>query len=370
MKNTIEYDIIIDPEFESQIPPLTPEQFADLEELMLCDGCLTPLIVWSGCNILLDGHNRKAICDKYGIDYKVRELCFDSRESAADWIDAQQLGRRNLTPVQMSIIRGRRYNRQKGTWGGDHRIEKASSQNEGLRTAEKIARVYGVSRATVERDGRFVDAVKKLGIKKQAVRGDITAPRHKVIELVQQLGDHPSAEQIEQVKKQVTAPHVSKNSGDNEWYTPRQYIQLARQVMGGIDLDPASCEAANKVVQAARFYDEDEDGLIQDWQGRVFMNPPYAQPHIQRFCEKLARHISSGEVSEAVVLVNNATETRWGQMLLGLAAAVCFPAGRVKFWHPEKVSAPLQGQMILYFGSEREKFTHLFKEEGVICHGR
>jgi ParB family chromosome partitioning protein len=170
--------------------------------------------------------------------------------------------------------------------------------------------------------------------------------------------------------REITGAHVSRNAGDNEWYTPKEYIELVRNVMGGIDLDPASSQTANEIVQAMEFFNREDDGLSRKWRERVFMNPPYAQPYIQKFIEKLIDHVVAGEVAQAVVLVNNATETRWGQLLLHHASAVCFPAGRVKFWHPEKTSAPLQGQMIAYIGNNVDAFTKSFSNKGVVCHGR
>ena len=161
--------------------------------------------------------------------------------------------------------------------------------------------------------------------------------------------------------------HVAHNSGVSEWYTPAEYIEAARRVMGGIDLDPASCEAANAVVGASRFYSEADNGLAHDWAGRVWMNPPYAQPTIGHFCRRLADSHRAGLVPEAVALTNNATETGWFQELAAAAAAICFPRGRVRFWHPERESAPLQGQALVYLGPHACDFEVEFQDFGFVA---
>ena len=143
--------------------------------------------------------------------------------------------------------------------------------------------------------------------------------------------------------------------------------------MGGIDTDPASCEAANATVKAVTYYDLKSDGLKKKWFGRVFMNPPYAQPLIAEFSRAVASKYSNGEISEAIILVNNATETEWFGDMVKQSAAVCFPKGRIKFVdkNGNPGGAPLQGQAILYMGKNKAKFATSFAGFGwvsEICH--
>lgn len=167
----------------------------------------------------------------------------------------------------------------------------------------------------------------------------------------------------------MTIPHVANNSGNNEWYTPAEYIEAAHNVMGGIDLDPASSETANAIIGAASYHTAEDDGLGYEWGGRVWMNPPYAGELIGRFTAKLAAHFQNGDVTEAIALVNNATETAWFADLVGVSTAIVFPRSRVKFWKPNgELGAPLQGQAILYMGKNKDSFLNEFGRFGWGAH--
>lgn len=165
-------------------------------------------------------------------------------------------------------------------------------------------------------------------------------------------------------------PHVSFNAGNNQWYTPPEYIVAARQVLGVIDLDPASSDIANRCVRATHYYTAESDGLAYSWTGRVWMNPPYAAELIGKFADKLIQHFAAGEVTKAIVLVNNATETNWFQGLLGQSSAVCFPRQRVRFLDPAgNPGAPLQGQAVLYLGDSASDFAREFAVFGKVLFG-
>jgi len=168
--------------------------------------------------------------------------------------------------------------------------------------------------------------------------------------------------------KSAKSPHVSQNTGESEWYTPFEYIACAHSVMGRIDLDPASSELANKTVRASKIYTAKNDGLSKVWGGKVWMNPPYSAELVRQFVSKFAKHVNNKDISEGMVLVNNATETQWFNELVSVSNAVLFPAGRVKFLDPSgKPGAPLQGQALTYSGKNLEKFIDEFGGFGWIA---
>ena len=165
--------------------------------------------------------------------------------------------------------------------------------------------------------------------------------------------------------KIANGAHVGNNSGNSEWYTPQKYVEAVHEVMGFIDTDPCSCEAANEVVRAETFFTEEQDGLQQEWHGCVYVNPPYGDGTVEEFAVKLLLELDAGRATQAIFLVNNCTETKWFQTLVSHAAAVCFPCGRISFWSPDRASkTPLQGQAILYFGTNAKRFKRVFSGIG------
>jgi phage N-6-adenine-methyltransferase len=176
-----------------------------------------------------------------------------------------------------------------------------------------------------------------------------------------------SSEILQQEQDETSSTRLSSFSGDNEWYTPAKYIELAREVLGEIDLDPASNAFAQKTVKAKNFYNVETNGLDKKWSGTVWMNPPYSNPEIQQFTEKLVEGIKSKSVSAAIVLTNNSGDTGWHHNLANVSSAICITLGRIKFESPTRDSnSPAMGQSFFYFGNSPDKFARVFASIGRI----
>jgi hypothetical protein len=150
-------DVRVDEGFAALIPPLTPGERAELERRLLAEGCREPLLAWDG--VLIDGHNRLAICRAHGLPFRVRAEHFPDRAAAEAFIIAIHMGRRSLSAEATAYFRGRRYLAEKRGHGGARPRASANAQDAPLKTAERLAAEYRVNQATVRRDAHFARAV-------------------------------------------------------------------------------------------------------------------------------------------------------------------------------------------------------------------
>jgi phage N-6-adenine-methyltransferase len=194
----------------------------------------------------------------------------------------------------------------------------------------------------------------------------------------QRLASLPKEEQeakIERTKQKVSAaldPDTVRGTewtGEFERYTPPEYIDAVRKVLGEIDLDPASNKQAQKWITAKKFFSANENGLKQEWHGRVFLNPPYHRTLMPDFIDKLVAELDSGRVTAAVLLTNNCTDTDWFVTAVRACNGVCFTRGRIAFLRPEgdtvvAMGSPPQGQIFFYYGKAVERFESTFQSIG------
>jgi len=349
----------IDAEFANLCPPLSADEAATLEESLLAEGCRDALVVWAEQDILLDGHNRKRICDAYGLAYRTVGVSLPDREAAIAWVLRNQLGRRNLHPDAASLMRGRLYNLQKkapgAPIGNDNRAIQRDQNDPIERTADRLSAELGVSAPTIKRDGKFAEAV------------DVLRPFVPDIDRRVMAGDIPSRRAvIEAAREPEGAPHLLiSQSTSSEWYTPEGYIAAARAVMGGIDCDPASHDLAQAWIRASTYYTAETDGLAHDWNGRVWLNPPWGRL-TGDFIAKLSGEMAAGHVCEAIVLVNaHATDTHWFQPLWD--GLLCFTNHRINYESPSAGgNGSTHGSVFVYFGPHRQRFINAFGVWGTI----
>lgn len=178
---------------------------------------------------------------------------------------------------------------------------------------------------------------------------------------------HITEDVSERLRRQTQ--HIQDKLGDgDEWLTADSpYLKGARTVLGGIDLDPASCEAANKIIRAKTFWSKEDDGLSKDWFGRVWLNGPFSYPLVEQFTVKAVDQYEHGKTKATIILTNNATDADWCQLLLK-RFPVCFPKGRVPFWREgrEGVGGARQGQAFSYLGPDEGLFIRTFQPLGTI----
>lgn len=170
-----------------------------------------------------------------------------------------------------------------------------------------------------------------------------------------------TAAHVEQVVERHLDPMaVHFSSSSPEWYTPKDIIERAIAVMGGIDLDPCSNKGVPN-VPASKHYTEDDDGLAWDWEGRVYMNPPYGRG-IGEWVTKLMDDYAVGICTAAIALVPARTDTDWFRKLRD--TYICFIDGRLKFSGHQN-SAPFPSAVI-YIGPNEEGFIEHFGAIGDI----
>lgn len=150
-------------ELRDFIVPLDDGQLFQLEKNILAEGCREPIIIWKHNNkfVIVDGHNRYGICRKNKLPFKTKQIAFKNFEDAKAWMIDNQMGRRNLTPDQLSYYRGVKYlalRKKKGGYGN----VKSKGQNE-ITTSEMLANQFTVSESTVKRDAKFAEGLNIVG---------------------------------------------------------------------------------------------------------------------------------------------------------------------------------------------------------------
>ena len=265
-------ELRIDPEFASRIPPLTDDEYQQLEANILEDGVvINPIIVWNG--VIVDGHNRFRILENHPhIKYSIHEKSFDDRFEALAWICKTQLGRRNLTPVQKKYLVGKQYEAEKRCQGTNNQYVQAKSESSQIgnfhsigKTCERIAKENGTSKNSVIRAESFAKAVDLADEIEPGIRSDILSRNIKAttkdVEAIIQASPTERPDLITKLRS-APAPKKKESTGD------KAKIK---------DISDGLIKPRGKPTQTDMFYELDDalNGMIFRWKTCLAANSEY-----------------------------------------------------------------------------------------------
>lgn len=279
-------DIKIDAEFSALIPPLSAEERQQLEEnIVEHGGARDPLVVWAskGTLTLLDGHNRYEICTRLELPFDVHEMRFGSRDEAADWMDRNQLGRRNLHPDAFTLLLGRRYNRAKKQ--GERTDITSGKSCQKSTTAERLAKEHGVTEKTVRNAGKFAESVEKAKKLDPAIEAKVSAgkapPRAAVVKAAALLEKAPDRAREILASDKTMAEVVREEKKAEKERIKQEAVEK---------LSEAEAESFGITHCSLTEWDAPQCQL-------VFTDPPYHDKHVDRFRELgrfAIKHLDSG----------------------------------------------------------------------------
>lgn len=161
---------------------------------------------------------------------------------------------------------------------------------------------------------------------------------------------------------------INSDSGSDEYYTPIEIIEATRRVLEVINLDPASCEFANRIVKAERYFTIEDDGLSKSWgnKSHIWLNMPFGKKTNKPWINKLINEYKIGNVKEACCITFAATSESWFQPLL--QQPQCFLSKRTKYYSKDGTvfKSPPKGSVVTYFGPNVTKFAKEFRDLGTI----
>ena len=370
--------------YSEYFPSLSADEFAKLREDIRQHGQLDPIVLYDG--VILDGRHRYRACLELGISPKFKQSKASNDHEALCESSSRNLSRRHMTASQQAMVCAKmlpEFEAEAKKRQGERTDIRANlrgcSKATGSKASEEVAELGNISARSVESAKRVIDnGVADLAA--AVINGYIKVSRAEEVsklepdlqlEVVARVkGGERASDVVREIKTGTIEALHSSNS--NEWYTPSEYVEAARRVMGSIDLDPASCDQANETVNASTYYTKEDDGLSKPWFGNVWCNPPYGkeggESNQGRWTSRILGAYKSGEVDQATILVNAVTDRAWFQPFW--EHAICFVSRRIKFYSPDSKSAnPTHGSAIIYLGDNIAGFKEAFRAYGQIVIG-
>lgn len=386
---------------------LDGEALASMAQSIKENGQAIPCVLWG--DLLLDGRNRWRACELAGVEPWVEQRDFADYKAAGRWIMAVNWERRHSTPGERAMMMSdpevydlwvdeakerQVANLRRGTEapvmanlpqrGGGLLVNDGGgilrARDPGATTARaQAALAAGVSPRTIQ----SAVAVRQKGVPElieAASRGEVA------ISAAEQLTKLPPDEQrevvaagpeaVREVAAEIRKQPANFTSLSDLWFTPAKVIDAARELMGGFDLDPASCAEANETVGAATFFTQEDDGLAQTWHGRVWCNPPYGRDsddnksNQAKWTAYMADQYDAGNFVAGCLLVTFVPDRSWFERLWNYP--MCAFRDRLKFRTPggNVPASPTSANVVVYFGDDAEGFARIFSRFGRVIPSR
>lgn len=169
---------------------------------------------------------------------------------------------------------------------------------------------------------------------------------------------------------------VLVSSEHNSWYTPSYIIEMAREVMGSIGLDPASHAIPQAWIKAEEYYTERLDGLSRPWYGKCWLNSPYgktgSRSNQQIWSDRLLEAIRRGYVPEAIMLTKAVPGYKWWDELFNgkWPGPVCITRDRISFVRADGTTRGKSkaASSFWYYGPNGDKFNEVFSTIGRVIY--
>lgn len=350
-------------EVASIFPMMSDDEYRGLVDDIRANGQREP--IWIHQGKVIDGRNRYKACCELGISPRIHE--WDGVGSLVSFVVSLNLHRRHLDTSQRAMVSGKLANMGEGRPSKTTEIS-VVSQAEASRMLNVSVDATQQAQKVIEHATPQLSQLVERGEVAVSLAAEVTDEseeiQREVVNMIKE-GFKPR-EAFREAKR-----NVLHSSDSNEWYTPSRYVAAARELMGQIDLDPATSEQANATVGAKKIYTLENDGFAKQWKGRVWLNPPYGREEGEgsnqaRWTQKLIDEYKAGRVTEAVLLVNAVPANKWFAPLWD--NLICFTDHRIRFESSiGEANQPTHSNAIVYLGSNTKGFIKHFSQFGAIA---
>jgi hypothetical protein len=326
--------------FANIYPLLEATQLAELASSIKAHGLREAIVLHSDGSIL-DGRNRYLACRTAGVPPRFVNFGGSDNEALEFVVDTNSR-RRHLDASQRALVAARLV-------GYGHGGSRTDQQKSDLLTHKDAAHLLNVGERSV-RDGKLVVDYGSDAMSDEVEKGLLAV--RAAAEIIRAAGkDRALVAEYHRLRRQ---------SRSVEWYTPKHILNLVIDVLGEIDLDPASNQG-DPWVPAKKHFTVDDDGLAQEWSGRVYLNPPWdSQGSPRAWVTKLVHEYQQGQVTQAICLLPARTNTEWMGMLAPYPRV--YVRGRLRF-SDGAGEAPFP-VMLVYLGVAIGPFARSFSTVG------